>query len=279
MGLNIYLYHCADRPAAKALEEEYEKRTDGLWEKHCAKEGEWDKLPKDEQDRRYEVYKAEKEKIAAAMGLNDDGQHPGVKKIEKPSKKYPEHLFKVGYFRSSYNPSGINNVMRQRGLPTLDEIMGAPSDEYEFTPDWKASKLRAVGALDSYLGEKHGDIAVIRISANIFKGPETLPDSEEKARAMVIETLEREHGSGSFSNGYGDFWIDQPLEVVAMLPGLSNSFEKRLFGKDMLCTYVAYRKQREATNSYAQSLEIMVETCDYVLAKKDPQNYYLHWSG
>ena len=30
---------------------------------------------------------------------------------------------------------------------------------------------------------------------------------------------------------------------------------------------------------YVKALEIVVETCDYVLAKSDPECYFLHWSG
>jgi hypothetical protein len=30
---------------------------------------------------------------------------------------------------------------------------------------------------------------------------------------------------------------------------------------------------------YLQALEVLLESCDWILAKPDPQSYYVHWSG
>lgn len=71
-------------------------------------------------------------------------------------------MFKIGYFRSSYNSGGINRVLANMGLPTLDEIMGA-NDNYVFQPNWKKAlenvesvieQLKTNGAYRVELGER-----------------------------------------------------------------------------------------------------------------------------
>lgn len=282
MGLDVYLYHCNDRAAAKALEERYERETEGFWKLHCDPNGDWKNLSKEEQDRRYETYKDECAKVAAALGLKKDGEHPGVSKFEEPSAKHADHYFKVGYFRSSYNDGGINNVLRRYGLPDLYYIMGA-GDDYEFTPDWTASRARAEEVLNKLRALPHADLDIMTVAANPFSSPGSLPQSVEDARVRLLETVGRQRGDssfgGSFSNGHGDFFLeDGGLEVVALIPGFEESFTKALFGQAQSCIYVAYRK-KDGNEWYEKALEIVIETCDFVLSKPDPENYYLHWSG
>lgn len=278
MGLDVYTYYCKDRPKAKAIEERYEKDTEGFWDEFCDAGGKWKEMSKEEQDARYKRYEAAKAKVAKGLGLNEDGGYPGVEQINSPSAKYPEHYFKVGYFRSSYNGSGINNVLHRYGLEDLYYIMGA-GDEYEFTPDWRASRDRAGEVLTKFRTIAHGDVDLFTVSANPFC-PDRGPKSMNEARRMVLEVLEQKRGSDdadAFSNGYGEFRL-KGLEVIAMLPGSEDSFTKKLYGQAMPCTYIAYRKKGE-NDWYKQALEIVIETCDFVLATKDPQNYYLHWSS
>jgi hypothetical protein len=42
--------------------------------------------------------------------------------VEEPSAKYPEHYFKIGYFRSEYHENGINDVLDRLGLPNLIDV-------------------------------------------------------------------------------------------------------------------------------------------------------------
>jgi hypothetical protein len=278
MGLDVYLYHCRDRRAAKALEEQYSAQTDDLWKKHCDTGDDWSKLAKNEQDRRYAEYTAAAAAVAKDLGLNDDGKHPNVVNIEEPSGKHPEHYFKVGYFRSSYNDGGINNVLRRLGLQDLYHIMGA-GDDYEFTPDWSASRQRAADILAQLRSAARSDIDVMEVSANIFADPNALPKSAAEARRIVLETLQRfpSREDGGFSNSQGEFY-PSGMQVVAMIPGLRDGFEKTLYGKPMPCTFIAYRRDG-GTEWYEKALEIVIETCDFVLQKPDPQNYYVHWSA
>lgn len=282
MGLDVYLYHCADLPAVNALKKQYEAETEGFWLKHCGDDATWNALTKDEQDRRYAIYKAENERVAALFGLNADGEHPSNTKIEEDSAKYPDHYFKVGYFRSSYNDGGINNVLRRYGLPDLNHVMGA-GEEYEFTPDWLASRARAVELLAQLRAAPHADIDILKVGPNPFSDPGKLPKNTADVRRVVMEVLDahkdRESSDdGGFGNGHGEWWLGKPLKVLGLVPGFQDSFTKTLYGHAMPCTYVVYRKD-DGNEWYERALEIVIETCDFVLAKPDPANYYMHWSS
>lgn len=282
MGLDVYLYHCPALAEANKAKAAYEAETDGFWAKYCDIGDDWKSIAKDEQDRRYEIYKAEKTRVAALFGLDAYGEHPSVRKIEEPSAKYPDHYFKVGYFRSSYNGGGINNVMHRYGLPDLYHAMGySRDDDYEFTPDWVASRSRTVDLLASFKAIPHRDIDILDIGPNPFSDPGKLPTSETEARALLLNCLAAHVGrgkeDGAFVNGDGEWWLGQPLEVIGLIPGIHDSFTKSMFGKGMPVTYVAYRKKDN--DWYEHALEIVIETCDYVLAQPDPQNHYIHWSS
>jgi hypothetical protein len=58
-------------------------------------------------------------------------------KVEIDHPDYPDHYFKIGYFRSSYNESGINRILKNMDLPTLNEVFNISDVEYYFQPDWQ----------------------------------------------------------------------------------------------------------------------------------------------
>lgn len=262
MGLDVYLYRCPNRPAARQIEDAYEKRTTELWAKHCGKEGEWGSLAKDEQDRRYEVYKAARIAVARELGLTEDGHHPQVEEVKLPSARWPDHYFKIGYFRSSYNDTGINSVLRSFGLPTLSDIFN-PGDEYEFVPNWEAARQNASRVLAGLRSQATLGIRVLEVRPNMLRRTHELPASAEAARQIIAN--ERKHNDGCwYSNIHGDFFPDR-LPVVALIPG-------------QYCVFAAY-KLDDNMDFYTQALEIVIETCDYVLAQPDHPDYYLHWSS
>jgi hypothetical protein len=79
--------------------------------------------------------------IAKRLGLSDWGT--GGKKIERQSKVHPtEDLFKIGYFRSSYNSAGINSVLDATIHMDLYSVF-KPNDRYIFRPAWNACLKRA----------------------------------------------------------------------------------------------------------------------------------------
>jgi hypothetical protein len=294
MGLDVYLYHCSNRPAAKAAEDAANEAAEDLWQEICCNNGteEWDKVKESDKDRRYKVYKAKKKAIESTFGVVD-GEHKDNTKIKNNSALYPDHMFKIGYFRSSYNEGGIDRIMRNLGLPTLSNLFRVTDGEYEFTPDWKTSLTRTVDAITRYtahLNGKSGDLAVTKVVGNMFSDPTEWPSSEAAALKIVERELEKydpskkdDFSTGNYSNRDGEFIFGDPLEVVAMIPGTRESIMAKLHSQSSMeaVTYIVYRKKRETGEKdwYLKALEIVKETIEWVLGQSDPENYYFHWSG
>jgi hypothetical protein len=75
----------------------------------------------------------------------------------------------------------------------------------------------------------------------------------------------------NYSNAKGNFFPAEPLKVLAVIPG-----ESRYIFSDRPCLFVI----KEGDNDwYIKALEIVIATCDYVLAQPNINQYYLHWSG
>ncbi len=182
-------------------------------------------------------------------------------------------MFKIGYFRSSYNDGGINRKLEMVGAPSLYEIFPHSDSDYSFQPNWEESRAKAKEALD-ILKSKDNGYEVTEFSANIFTEPTVT--SAKQALEIFNKELERNGNrqsafGGSYSNRDGNFFLNKPLEVVAVIPGTTDMLGKRP------TTYVIYKS--EGANWYLKALEIVIETCEYVLAQKDSDKYWLHWSG
>lgn len=263
MGLDIYLYRYEDFNDTQKRETEYSEKTEGLWTKK------YEETPEEE---KVQIRKQEKE-IAQSLALDEYGSDTVKKEcIEIPSLKYPEHYFKIGYFRSSYNAGGIQRILRNLGIKDLNYIFSY-EDEYEFQPNWDKAlnrvsvvieKLKQIGG---YRAEKFG--------YNEFNGfPSTHPiKSEEDAMIAFLNEIKRDTNSEAYSNKSGTFYRKEPLKVLAIIEGV----DKRFFAEEYLpCVYVITENDNEW---YVQALEIVKETIEYVLSKEDKEKYYLHWSG
>ena len=264
MGLDVYLYHCRDRATAKAIEERVSAETVVLWDGYK----EYNKMT----DAEKEDIRSKSKAIYAAAGCDEWGEHDSVQKIELLSAEYPEHLFKVGYFRSSYNGSGINSVFRKIGLLDLYGIMGVnDSDEYEVHHDWAVCLQNineAINRYQAHLDSPIGKFSVMELSSIIDSA-----SSAAEALDIFKKELERSNEKNgmfnSYSNRKGDFYLDG-LRVHAFIPS-SDKWSPM---------YVIVSKEESAEEDwYLQALKIMRETCEYVLKQEDPQNYYMHWSG
>jgi len=180
--------------------------------------------------------------------------------IEFPSKKYPDHSFKVGYFRSSYNESGINYVLWSRGLPDLWEIFDAKSGE--FVPDWEKSLERAKQLLAdlrrSYEELPFGVSYMPVVSCNV--------EDPKKAFEVFKRYKERKAPFDSFINKDGFFFMKEPVQVHAIIPGKGTIF----IIHSIVDAHVAF---------YTQAVEIVVETIEYVLGEDSPAPslHKLHW--
>ena len=264
MGLDVYLNRYSDHAKAKANEEAYDKYSTQLWDFV-------ESLTGDAKDKATEDVREKLKVKAAELGLNDWGSDVTYcEKIEKDSVLHPDHYFKIGYFRSSYNGSGINRVLEDLGIPTLYDIF-EPNDEYEFQPNWS----KALGVVEKCikLMKKDKGYRVETVSANMF-APDDVPTSP--AAAMEIFKDEQKKNSKNknflcYSNKNGEFYLDNDgMKVHGLIPG-----------KDFMsrpCTFIIYQNQ-EASKFYLQALEIVKETIQFVLAQEDPQNYYLSWSS
>lgn len=282
MGLDVYLYK-KTAPAAEFERRQkaadiIEKKTEALYADQA-----YNTMTDAEKDA---VYKRSEEVAAAEAAILDVplDKYGSVQMpeecVEINSARYPDHYFKVGYFRSSYNSEGINSVMKRLSLPDLYEVLGYEhGSDYLFTPNWSEVHERALSAARAIRGSEAGDIDIMDISANMFGGDERLPRNEQEALAIVLNELKRSRSfrDDGYSTISGSFY-PKGIEVVAMMPGFTDSFTKAMFNKSTPCTYIAFRK-KGGNEWYAQAMEIVAETCEYVLAHEDPSAFHLHWSS
>lgn len=185
----------------------------------------------------------------------------------------PDHMFKIGYFRSSYNESGINYILRDRIGIDLYEIFGASDDGEDFYPDWTAARARAGEALLD-LRRSVEETDGVRV-ARLYLCPEGgVKDGAEALKVFMKIKRSHEGTDYNFSNRAGHFFFHKPYTLLAILPG-KDSF----FGS---CCYAVFKTENEERTWwgwYITALKIVIETCDYVLASDDPSSFYMSWSG
>jgi len=253
MGLDVYLGRCDNVERARKLEAEYWAEYDAIWDEYP----EYKQMTPAQRDAAQTHCKA----LAARLGLNEDGEYPGRERVRFDSAKYPDHLFKIGYWRSSYNQGGLNNYLRRLGLPTLWVLN--PKDEYEFTPDWEQALSDAqslLASLKEVVGSPTGAYNVITVhNFNVIKEVE----SDAQALTVFWAELERSPEWRSYSSSKGHFYLDG-IDVRAVIPGKED-------------IYIVHKDS--GLGWYVEALEIVVETIEYVLAQPDPETYYLVWSS
>jgi hypothetical protein len=184
--------------------------------------------------------------------------------VNLPSTKYPEHYFKIGYFRSSYNSSGINGVLDNLGVDNLYSIFPKEKEAYVFRPNWEESLVKVKSAL-ALLREKEKEGA--------FNADHVSTLSQAKSDKEAIELFMRarqDHKGADYANFTcrdGAFYLNG-TEIFAVIPGVN------LLG--VRGAYIVYKQPLEF---YTQALEIVIETIEWVLSQKDPLDYCLRWSG
>jgi hypothetical protein len=261
MGLDIYLYRYDDFEDTSNREEQYSKFEEELWEKA----GDYASLS---ESQKAELNEKE-ENFAKELGLDKWGSDVTKKhQIEEDHKDYPDHYFKIGYFRSSYNDGGIERILSNLGCPTMHDIFQQNGEEYRFKPDWNESLIRCEDAIKIFKGK--GEYRVSKVMENLFSDSEV--SSEKEALEIFLEEMAKKRSNDmmSFSNSKGEFHLDKPLEVVAMMSGTTELLGRRK------CTYIVTKGDNEW---YLQALEIVRDTIKYVLAQDNINQYYLHWSG
>lgn len=272
MGLDVYLYRIDNYAKYKRLTEEYDAKSSAQW----AALGEYNSLTEEQKD----AARAEDLALAQSLGLEKWGEYPGQFRIKHNSRLYPEHMFKIGYLRSSYNGSGINRLLRDRLQTSLDDIFGA--GEYEFQPDWHATRERAIKTLEDwrFLNASMSGKAyrVSEVGVNVFIPPaEYTTHSAADALKVFYDQLDthkrRPSDCLSYGNRNGDFYLGEPLPVVGLIPGHRESF----WGPPLPVVYVIYEAKDD--DWYTQALEIVIENCEWVLEQPDKELYWLRWSN
>lgn len=267
MGLDIYLKRSKDRAAAIAAQDAAENEVNALWEADSRK---YDEYSEDEKD----AIRAKSTEIRAKYGCDDWGSSKDIETVEIASENYPEHMFKVGYLRSSYNSGGINSVLNRAGCMDLYEIF-EPGDEYYFTPDWEKCSARAEMAITEYekfLGSDAGKFQVMHISDIGVGGAK----DEIHALNIFMETQgkERSPGWNSFSNRDGNFFLEG-INIRAVIRNDADGW------KSGGCYLIVDKDPMPEGEQdwYLTALKITKEMIDYVLAQPDKDNYFLSWSA
>jgi hypothetical protein len=272
MGLDIYLYRYQNFKETRAKEEEYEKKTEAMWKE--TGDVEYEKIPEETKESIRKQSKA----LAEGLGLDEWGSpvEPECIKIEDDHPKYPTHLFKIGYWRSSYNDSGINHVLENLIGETLYTIIPEGNNEdYAIQPDWGRVKKNAARARKRYLAhvEKYGPLRIYEIDKPWRPTGVTSP---REAIAQYCREVDKRKSTDAdwYGTGQGEsYMITDPMQVVAIIPGT----RKYGLGAIQDVTYVVFKSWDP--EFYTQALEIIEATADYVLAHKDKDKFYLHWSG
>jgi hypothetical protein len=247
MGLDVTLNYCDDWPKKLKLEKEFQALVE-------EKDIEWGTT--------------EWENLNDKMGLID-GYYP-TSSIELNSNTDPEHLFKVGYFRSSYNQGGINSVMRTRIGKSLYDVF-PESEDYYFVPNWARAliNIREIRKEFEDSIAATGKYQVATISTYFVN--EDINSPQDALNAYMEEINSRPtpiNDSEWYMNKVGEFFN---LKARAVMNG-SNI--------NRPCTYLIYEStDQQDWDWYVKALKIVEETILWVLEQDDPNNYGLSWSA
>lgn len=197
--------------------------------------------------------------------LRRNGEHD-----EAESAINPGHLFKRGYFRSSYNGSGFDSVMQRANCPDLYAIFEVGRDDGgTIKPNWQQALARAQVALEQYrehIASPAGGHYVTHIDGGAHV------NSERAALALYAAEAAKPHPFPAYSNREGHFW-HEGAKLKAAIPGLGVLRNPGL--------YLVFESERDdgERDWYETSLMIVIETIEYVLASGAPDEFTLYWSA
>lgn len=275
MGLDVNLYHFENFENAKELEEKYSEISEGIW-KRAGSGKKYDDMTEAERKEAQEKCS----RMKKTLGLDQNGEVKNKVGINLNSVLYPDHYFKIGYFRSSYNSGGINSVMENLGLFTLYDIFPEASfgKEYYIAPNWEGARKRVAYTLGRFkvlLSSKaaHYDATWIQDSPHTTR----MESAKEALRKFHErrEEWEKEKGKDKFScwsgrDGY--YSLKEPLKVVAVMQGTSC---KGMFKG----VYLIHKVPKDSFEWYYHALEIVAETIRYIQKHPKPGKYVLGWSS
>ena len=275
MGLDVSLYHFENFENAKELEDKYSKISEGIWKR--AGGGKKYVLMTDTEKKEA---KEKCDRMKKILGLDEDGEVKTKTRVRVDSALYLDHLFKIGYFRSSYNSAGINSVMESLGLFNLYDIFPEAdlNGPYYILPDWEGARLRVAFTLGKFKGLLDSE-AVKYEAVWVQEGQHTkqMGSAKEALRKFheKREEWKKQKDKDKFSRWEGQdgyFSLKEPLEVAAVMQGASC---KGMFkGVYLIC-----KVSKDNFEWYYHALEIVQETIQYIEKHPKPGKYVLGWSG
>ena len=286
MGLDIYLYKCPDLEYADKMDAAYQEGLDATYDW-------WRELDTIGEATADEEAKLNQKRAALKMKYEIEGyDHKSRVEVYMESTTQKDHLFKIGYLRSSYNDAGFNSVMTVFGLATLYDIFDFPREEVlHFKPDWEKSLERVKDAIEKYdahLKSPMGKYHVTTFRPHLNYGVDSDKEALEKFNQEILQRKsDTDFFSGGFTNRDGMF-LTQPLKVVAIInhalkqeKDLKDS--KNLWERwsNMPHMYLVHETEGgdESQKWYMTALKIVQENIEYVLAQKDKDDHYLVWSA
>ncbi|MDR3392174.1 MAG: hypothetical protein P4L77_10630 [Sulfuriferula sp.] len=280
MGLDVYLKKCPNFKRASKMEAAYNAELNAIYDTQIAIEKERD-LTQEECDNFNAIRAGLREKYEI-----ENYEHNSVTSICRDSKTQPDHLFKIGYLRSSYNDGGMNSVAAVFSLPNLYQIFEVTDEEYYQFPDWDTIYLNLKDAIEKW--QAHADSPAGKYDVMSFRP--NFADEGVTSREGAFERFNQEYlkekekidadewqNTGWISQ-YGHFY-PTPLKVVAIIGGAWNS-KQRISYFNEPHTYLVYERDKSDTIQwYVTALLIAQEMIEWILEQPDKDHYYLGWSG
>ncbi len=276
MGLDVYLSEYSDYKKAKELEAGHEKESSALWEKFFPEKDDYKLAPQDKKD----AYDKERAKIDRKYSFSDKlCRTKYEKEVKRNSKCHPNHMFKIGYMRSSYNDGGINSLCERRLEGPLREGLDYvfnPGGDYEFQPDWEKCLARAKELREALRSvDNHIDVFM---APRAVREPEVR--NENDARELFLKTraehekyaAEGRASFGSFGNAAGDFFLDKPRKLRAIING------KDKYRAEDSAVYMVYESE-DGLKFYIEAMDVVVEMCEWAIKYKNKDKLYMRWSS
>jgi hypothetical protein len=272
MGLDVYLYrYLRDPEEVAAIEKEAEEFSEAAFEEVAGGRG-YSQLTEEERER----WRARAVAYNAERGLDEWGSLDSAsEKIELPSVKYPDHMFKIGYMRSSYNASGLNGVLGSRIGRSLYDVFSEAGDNYVVKPDWERSREVAVAMLAD-LREHVAQVGLVQMwDVSLSREPET--EGEDAVWALYgrhRDEFERRQAAAQdspfsftdYGSGEGDFHFSVQDGVRAAIPFVDDQgaaavgFIIRRNGREsLLVAALPAEWQTDVVVSNEQALDLTLE--------------------
>jgi hypothetical protein len=293
MGLDVYLKRCNDWEDVLHRQREYERLSEENFERAKAAAGVEGLSYNDMTDEQRTKWFAEADKLNKPLeeqfSVSEYGETDEIESVTIPQdfmgyERPEDHIFEIGYFRSSYNNSGINHLSDIHGFPGLYAIFpeAESHDAYYVPVHWQAALNRVVSAQDmirDIMRERPENVYVLSVTPNIFMEP---PNVRSEADALEIfyeqarqwKTRDRMFGTG-YTNRDGQF-DSEGLKVKALIPGIDTTFRT-----ERPCTYVVveYSKDFDPLAWCLDAYHMVELTIRWVLEQDKPETYRLAWSA